>query len=45
VEMRGLAIVRTLWKLKAPGRIDVPAATAFERLIGVAANGARRARI
>jgi len=46
VELRGLAIVRTLWKLKAPGRLDVPAATAFEKLITapVAANGARRMR-
>ncbi len=37
VAMRGLKIVRTLWKLKAPGRLDVPAATAFEKLIGRAA--------
>jgi len=46
VELRGLSIVRTLWKLKAPGRLDVPAATAFERLIAapVGANGARRVR-
>jgi len=45
IEMRNLSIVRTLWKLKAPGRVEVPAATAFERLIAapVAANGARRA--
>jgi DNA-binding transcriptional LysR family regulator len=47
VEMRGLSIVRTLWKLKAPGRVDVPAASAFERLIAapIAANGTRRARV
>jgi DNA-binding transcriptional LysR family regulator len=47
IEMRGLSIVRTLWKLKAPSRVDIPAATAFERLITtpIAANGARRARV
>jgi DNA-binding transcriptional LysR family regulator len=47
IEMRNLSIVRTLWKLKAPGRVEVPAATAFERLIAApaAANGARRARV
>ena len=47
VEMRNLSIVRTLWKLKAPGRVEVPAATAFERLIAApaAANGTRRARV
>jgi DNA-binding transcriptional LysR family regulator len=33
IKMRGLRIERTLWKLKTPGRLDVPAATAFERLI------------
>jgi hypothetical protein len=31
--MRGLKIERTLWKLKTPGRLDVPAAVAFEKLI------------
>jgi DNA-binding transcriptional LysR family regulator len=47
VEMRGLVILRTLWKLKAPGRLDVPAASAFEKLIAapVAANAARRVRV
>jgi DNA-binding transcriptional LysR family regulator len=47
VEMRGLVILRTLWKLKAPGRLDVPAASAFEKLIAapVAASAARRVRV
>ncbi|MBV8919336.1 LysR substrate-binding domain-containing protein [Bradyrhizobium sp.] len=47
IEMRNLSIVRTLWRLKAPGRVEVPAATAFERLIAApaAANGPRRARV
>jgi DNA-binding transcriptional LysR family regulator len=42
VKMRGLRIERTLWKLKTPGRLDVPSATAFEKLIGRPA-GARAA--
>ncbi len=33
IAVSGLYIERTLWKLKIPGRIDVPAAAAFERLI------------
>lgn len=33
IAVSGLHIERTLWKLKIPGRIDVPAAAAFERLI------------
>jgi DNA-binding transcriptional LysR family regulator len=33
VKMRGLRIERTLWKLKTPGRLDVPSAIAFEKLI------------
>jgi DNA-binding transcriptional LysR family regulator len=33
VGMCGLKIERTLWKLKTPGRLDVPAAIAFEKLI------------
>jgi DNA-binding transcriptional LysR family regulator len=33
IKMHGLRVERTLWKLKTPGRLDVPAATAFERLI------------
>lgn len=33
VPMRDLAIERTLWQLKAPGRIDIPAASAFERMV------------
>jgi DNA-binding transcriptional LysR family regulator len=31
--MRDLQIERTLWQLKVPGRMEIPAATAFERLI------------
>ena len=33
VAMRDLRIERTLWQLKVPGQIEIPAATAFERLI------------
>ena len=33
VPMRDIAIERTLWQLKVPGRIEIPAATAFERII------------
>ena len=33
VAMRDLRIERTLWQLKVPGRIEIPAATAFERII------------
>ena len=33
VPMRDLQIERTLWQLKVPGRIEIPAATAFERMI------------
>ena len=33
VPMRNLRIERTLWQLKVPGRIEIPAATAFERMI------------
>jgi DNA-binding transcriptional LysR family regulator len=33
VAMRDLRIERTLWQLKVPGRIEIPAATAFERVI------------
>jgi DNA-binding transcriptional LysR family regulator len=33
VPMRDLAIERTLWQLKVPGRIEIPAAVAFERMI------------
>jgi DNA-binding transcriptional LysR family regulator len=31
VAMRDLQIERTLWQLKVPGRIEIPAASAFER--------------
>lgn len=33
VPMRDFSIERTLWQLKVPGRIGIPAATAFERII------------
>ena len=33
VAMRDLRIERTLWQLKVPGRIEIPAASAFERMI------------
>src|ERR1700738_3796365 len=33
VPMQDLRIERTLWQLKVPGRIEIPAATAFERII------------
>lgn len=33
VAMRDLRIERTLWQLKVPGRIEIPAAAAFERII------------
>ncbi|MGA7806883.1 LysR family transcriptional regulator [Bradyrhizobium sp.] len=45
IKMRGLEIERTLWRLKTPGRLDVPSAIAFEKLIArpaaCAANHAR----
>src|ERR1700758_417794 len=37
IAMQDLQISRTLWQLKTPGRIDIPAAIAFERII----NGAQ----
>jgi len=30
---QGVHIERTLWQLKTPGRLEVPAAVAFERII------------
>jgi DNA-binding transcriptional LysR family regulator len=33
VPMKELRISRTLWQLKAPGRIEMPAALAFERIV------------
>jgi DNA-binding transcriptional LysR family regulator len=33
VKMKDLRIERTLWQLKMPGRIDIPVAAAFERLL------------
>lgn len=38
IKVSGLLIERTLWKLKLPGRIEVPAAAAFERLIATTGN-------
>ncbi|MGJ4931531.1 LysR substrate-binding domain-containing protein [Bradyrhizobium sp. HKCCYLS2038] len=34
VPMIDLSIQRTLWQLKTPGRIEVPAAAAFEQILG-----------
>jgi DNA-binding transcriptional LysR family regulator len=42
VALDGLRIERTLWKLSVPGRIHIPAATAFEHLISPASKGVRR---
>lgn len=40
IPMKDLRISRTLWQLKTPGRIDIPAAIAFERIInGSPSNG------
>lgn len=33
IQMRDLAIERPFWQLKSPGRIDIPAAGAFEQII------------
>ncbi len=30
IPIKGVHIERTLWQLKSPGRLDVPAAVAFE---------------
>ena len=37
IPIKGVHIERTLWQLKAPGRLEVPAAVAFERIIHEAA--------
>ena len=37
IPIKGVQIERTLWQLKAPGRLEVPAAVAFERIIREAA--------
>ena len=42
VPIRGVHIERTLWKLKTPGRIEIPAAAAFENLIAAAAQPKKR---
>jgi hypothetical protein len=31
--MQGVQIERTLWRLKVPGRIAMPAARAFEKML------------
>lgn len=33
IQLKDLHIERMLWQLKTPGRLDIPAATAFERMI------------
>lgn len=33
IPIKGVHIERTLWQLKTPGRLDIPAATAFEGII------------
>jgi DNA-binding transcriptional LysR family regulator len=33
VDIRGLNINRQLWQLKLPGRLDAPAALAFEQIL------------
>lgn len=33
IQIKDVRIERTLWQLKSPGRIDIPAATEFERVI------------
>lgn len=42
VPIRGVHIERTLWKLKTPGRIEIPAAAAFESLITSATQPKKR---
>jgi DNA-binding transcriptional LysR family regulator len=37
IPIKGVQIERTLWQLKVPGRLEVPAAVAFERIIHEAA--------
>ena len=46
IPIKGVHIERTLWQLKSPGRLDVPAAVAFEGIIREtrAANTAPRTR-
>ena len=33
IPIKGVRIERTLWQLRSPGRLDVPAAVAFEGII------------
>lgn len=33
IQIKDVRIERTLWQLKSPGRIDIPAATEFKRII------------
>ena len=37
IPIKGVHIERTLWQLKTPGRLEVPAAVAFERIVREAA--------
>jgi DNA-binding transcriptional LysR family regulator len=42
VELNDFTIERTLWQLKKPGRLESPAATAFEKLIWITDDNLRR---
>jgi DNA-binding transcriptional LysR family regulator len=42
VELDDLTIERTLWQLKKPGRLESPAATAFEKLIRITDDNPKR---
>jgi DNA-binding transcriptional LysR family regulator len=44
IPLRDLRIERMLWQLKTPGRLDIPAATAFERMIREPVGAQARAR-
>jgi len=33
LELRDMAIERTLWQLRLPGRVAMPAASAFEKML------------
>ena len=42
VNVQGLAIERTLWQLRVPGRLQMPSAVAFEKLLRGRASTTRR---
>jgi DNA-binding transcriptional LysR family regulator len=44
VELRDFSIERTLWQLKKPGRLQSPAAAAFEKLIRIVEDNPARNR-